>query len=97
TYSAAANLMMTVMHDGGGQEMFEKPGTEVWAFSTLTKNRGYRIKMVGDQTVTSVQLTPGNDPLLLLMTSSGLQVHDASTGRKIRDINVSGNLIQNLF
>jgi methylamine dehydrogenase heavy chain len=97
TYSAEAGLMMTVMHEGGGQETFEKPGKEVWAFNMTTKNRGYRLKMEGDQTVSSVQLTPGNDPLLLLMTSTGLQVHDANTGRKIRDINVSGNLIQNLF
>lgn len=97
TYSAEAGLMMTVMHEGGGQETFEKPGKEVWAFSTVTKNRGYRLKLEDDQTVSSIQLTPGDDPLLLLMTSTGLQVHDASTGRKIRDINVSGNLIQNLF
>jgi hypothetical protein len=69
----------------------------VWAFSTVTKNRGYRIKMEDDQTVSSVQVTPGDDPLLLLMTSTGLQVHDINTGRKIRDINVEGGLIQNLF
>jgi methylamine dehydrogenase heavy chain len=96
-FSPETNLLMTVMHDGGGQEVFEKPGTEVWAFSTLTKNRGYRIKMEDDQTVSSVQVTPGDDPLLLLMTSTGLQVHDINTGRKIRDINVEGGLIQNLF
>jgi len=96
-YSKELGLMTTVMHEGGGQETFEKPGTEVWAFSTATNNRGYRLKMDSDQTVSSVQFTPGDDPLLLLMTSTGLQVHDATTGRKIRDINVSGNLIQNLF
>lgn len=96
-YSAEAELMMTVMHEGGGQETFEKPGKEVWAFSTVTKNRGYRLKLEDDQTVSSIQLTPGEEPLLLLMTSTGLQVHDAGTGRKIRDINVSGNLIQNLL
>jgi methylamine dehydrogenase heavy chain len=97
TYSAQAGLVMTVMHEGGGQETFEKPGTEVWAFSTTTRNRGYRLKLEDDQTVSSIQLTPGDEPVLLLMTSTGLQVHNASTGRKIRDINVSGNLIQNLF
>jgi methylamine dehydrogenase heavy chain len=96
-YSAELGLLTTVMHEGGGQETFEKPGTEVWAFSTATKNRGYRLQMAADQTVSSVQFTPGDDPLLLLMTSTGLQVHDATTGRKIRDINVSGNLIQNMF
>jgi methylamine dehydrogenase heavy chain len=96
-YSAELGVMTTVMHEGGGQETFEKPGTEVWGFSTATNNRGYRLKMDSDQTVSSVQFTPGDDPLLLLMTSTGLQVHDALTGRKIRDINVSGNLIQNLF
>lgn len=97
TYSAEAGLLMTVMHENGGQETFEKPGTEVWIFNMETRNRGFRLKMESGQTVSAVQLTPDEDPVLLVMTSTGLQVHDANTGRKIRDINVSGSLIQNMF
>jgi methylamine dehydrogenase heavy chain len=95
-YNAATGLFMAVMKKGGGQELFEKPGTEVWAFNMNTKRRGYRLQMEGEDTVSSVQLTPDADPLLVIATSDGITIHEARTGRKLRSMNLSGNLIQNL-
>jgi len=95
-YNAATGLFMAVMKKGGGQELFEKPGTEVWAFNMNTKRRGYRLKMEGEDTVSSVQLTPDADPLLVIATGDGITIHEARTGRKLRSMDVSGSLIQNL-
>ncbi len=95
-YSEATGLFMTVMKNKGGQELFEKPGTEVWAFNMNTKRRGYRIKMEGDETVSSVQLTPDDEPLLVMSTSEGLEIREARTGKELRTMDLDGNLIQNL-
>jgi len=95
-YSAATGLFMAVMKKGGGQELFEKPGTEVWAFNMNTKRRGYRLTMEGEDTISSVQLTPDDDPLMVLATSEGITIYEARTGKKLRSMNLSGSLIQNL-
>ena len=39
-FNASTGYLMTVMHKGGGQETFEDPGTEIWAFNIRTKRRG---------------------------------------------------------
>ena len=81
------------MHDGGGQETFEKPGTELWIYNMITGNRGVRIELGEDVTARGVLLTPGDDPLLLLATSDGLQVRNPRSGRLLRTVeNVSGTM-----
>ena len=35
-YNAENNLLVTLMHEGGGQETFEDAGTEIWAFNVGT-------------------------------------------------------------
>ncbi|MEX0738348.1 MAG: amine dehydrogenase large subunit [Pseudohongiella sp.] len=92
-YHDGEALLVTLMHEGGGQETFEKPGTEVWVYNMLTGNRGIRIELGEDVTARGVLLTPGDDPLMVLSTSEGLQVRDPRTGRLLRTIeNVSGTI-----
>jgi methylamine dehydrogenase heavy chain len=92
-YHDGEALLVTLMHEGGGQETFEKPGTEVWVYNMLTGNRGIRIELGEDVTARGVLLTPGADPLMVLATSDGLQVRDPRTGRLLRTVeNVSGTM-----
>lgn len=92
-YHDGEALLVTLMHEGGGQETFEKPGTEVWVYNMLTGNRGIRIELGEDVTARGVLLTPGADPLMILATSDGLQVRDPRTGRLLRTVeNVSGTM-----
>jgi len=92
-YHDGEALLVTLMHEGGGQETFEKRGTEVWVYNMLTGNRGIRIELGEDVTARGVLLTPGADPLMVLATSDGLQVRDPRTGRLLRTVeNVSGTM-----
>ncbi|WP_339858235.1 amine dehydrogenase large subunit [Pseudohongiella acticola] len=92
-YHDGEALLATLMHDGGGQETFEKPGTELWIYNMITGNRGVRIELGEDVTARGVLLTPGDDPLLLLATSDGLQVRNPRSGRLLRTVeNVSGTM-----
>jgi methylamine dehydrogenase heavy chain len=100
-YNAETGLLVTLMHEGGGQETFEDGGTEVWGFSTRTRRRGYRIA-VGDgdgpERASGVQLTEDGVPLLLIAPDDGdaLRIHDGRTGRHLRSMPDLGGLIQNL-
>ena len=59
-------VLAIIMHQGGGQETFEDPGTEIWVFSTVSQRRGYRLAMEDGRMVSSVQITQDEDPLMLL-------------------------------
>ncbi len=96
-YNHATGYLMTVMHKGGGQETFEDAGTEVWAFNVKTQRRGYRLEAEGSDTISSVQLTADENPLMILAGSDGIKIHDPASGKKLREVNVSGSLIQNLY
>ena len=87
-YNAARRLLVTIMHEGGGQETFEDGGTQVWAFSMDTGRRAYVIEMEDDVTTASVELTSDDEPLLLLSTDRDgeLQVRDAMSSRLLRTI-----------
>ena len=99
-YNAATGLLVTLVHEGGGQETVEDPGFEVWAYDARTGERRYR--MLLDEPATSVMLTQDAAPLLvtgLLVIGNGspvtLFVHDAATGRKVREVpELTGSLIQ---
>lgn len=90
-------LLVTLMHEGGGQETFEKPGTEVWVYNMLTGNRGYRVSLGEDVTASRILLTPGEDPLMVLSTSDGLQVRDPRSGRLLHTVENASGSIQSLY
>ncbi len=86
-YNAPTNMLVTLMHKGGGQETFEDAGTEVWAFSTKSKRRGYRLKLpveAGEEPLkaSGVQLTADAEPLLIISPDNDktLRIYDAVTG-----------------
>jgi methylamine dehydrogenase heavy chain len=85
-YNAATGLLVTLMHQGGGQETFEDAGTQIWAFSTRTQRRGYVITLDEGQQASAVQLTGDDQPLLLvsLRGSGELQLRDGLSGRLLR-------------
>lgn len=96
-YNARTGTLVTLMHQGGGQETFEDPGTEIWAFSTATGRRGYRLKL--DEPARGLQLTADDEPLLIVSPdeSENLQIRDGLTGRLLRTMSdMAGGLIQNL-
>ncbi|WP_237133296.1 amine dehydrogenase large subunit [Pseudohongiella sp. O18] len=96
-YHDEAALLATVMHQGGGQETFEKAGTEIWAFNMKTGNRGYRLKLDEGETASAVMFTPDAEPLMLIQTNEGLRVHDPVTGRHLRTVSSVSGSIFNLF
>ncbi len=92
-YNAEHKLLVTVMHEGGGQETFEDPGTQIWAFHTETGRRAYVLTMDEGVTAGSVELTGDRDPLLLIGTSKDgeVRIHDALSSRLLRTVDqVSG-------
>lgn len=98
-YNAENNLLVTLMHEGGGQETFEDAGTEIWAFNMNTQRRGFRMELEEDIEANGVQLTRDAEPLLLLSPSGSddLMIYDGLTGRHLRDVTeVGSGLIQNL-
>lgn len=90
-------LLVTLMHEGGGQETFEKPGTEVWGYNMRTGNRGYRISLGEGVSASRVLLTPGEDPLMVLSTDDGLQIRDPRSGRLLRTVDNASGAIQSLY
>ncbi len=98
-YNAERGLLFTLMHEGGGQETFEDPGTEVWAFSTRTRKRGYRLSLPEEEPGLGLQVTPDDEPILIVAPAESdvLRIYDANTGHLLREMpEMSGGLIQNL-
>lgn len=91
-YNAANRLLVTLMHEGGGQETFEDAGTQIWAFSMDTGRRAWILEMDEGVEATSVQLTADDKPLLLVATTRDgeLQVHDALSSRLLRIVGELG-------
>jgi methylamine dehydrogenase heavy chain len=96
-FNPATGTLVTLMHEGGGQETFEDAGTEVWAFNAAAKRRGYRLEL--EAPARGLQLTTDAEPLMLVSPDddADFTIHNALTGRKLREMgNISG-LIQPLM
>lgn len=92
-YHDSEALLATVMHDGGGQEYFDKYGTEIWVFNMKTGNRGIRVKLESGVEARGVLFTPGPDPLMVIGTNQGMQVREPRTGKLLHTIpNASGTM-----
>ncbi|WOJ92729.1 amine dehydrogenase large subunit [Congregibacter variabilis] len=98
-YNAKANLLVTLMHEGGGQETFEDPGTQIWAFSTKTKRRAYVLELDEETKGVSVELTADAEPLLIIAPAKGgeLLIHDGVSSRLLRTMpEINASLVQRL-
>lgn len=97
-YNADTGVLVTIMHQGGGQETFEDAGTEIWGFNVPTQRRGYRLALDDGHEVSSVQLTQDEEPLMLMSVSGNLEIRNPQTGGLIRVVeDIRGGLIQNLW
>ena len=87
-YNAQHKLLVTLMHEGGGQETFEDPGTQIWAFSTETGRRAYVIELEEEVEADSLELTADDQPLLLVSTNQDgeLRIYDALSSQLLRSI-----------
>ena len=98
-YNAKTNMLVTLMHQGGGQETFEDPGTQVWAFSTQTRRRAYILELDEETMGASIELTGDAEPLLIIAPARGgeLLIHDALSSRLLRSMSdLGGRMIQRL-
>ncbi|MFT4888462.1 MAG: methylamine dehydrogenase heavy chain [Pseudohongiellaceae bacterium] len=97
-YSPDTGILSTVMHKGGGQETFEDSGTEIWSFNVVSKRRGYRFAVDEGESISSVQFTQDDDPLMMVAVSGNIQIRTPKTGALVRVVEqIRGSLIQNLF
>jgi methylamine dehydrogenase heavy chain len=85
-YNAANRLLLTLMHEGGGQETFEDAGTQIWAFDTVLKRRAYVLDLDKDGAggkTRAIEMTSDDRPLLLIpmQGSEDLAIHDALSSR----------------
>lgn len=98
-YNAAKQLLVTLMHEGGGQETFEDGGTQIWAFSMETGRRAYVLEMEEGVHAKSLELTSDEAPLLLITTDKDgeLLIHDALSSQLLRALpEVDGRAVQRL-
>jgi methylamine dehydrogenase heavy chain len=96
-YNPETGLLVTLMHQGGGQETFESAGTQAWGFDLAQQRRGYRLAL--EAPAVGLQLTQDARPLLIVSPEEDgtLRIHDGLSGRKLRDVTeIGGGLIQNL-
>jgi methylamine dehydrogenase heavy chain len=98
-FNAATGVLVTLMHEGGGQETFEDPGTEIWGFNVNTQRRGYRLVLPEEDMATGLQMTADEEPLLLVSPdeSNTLGIYNGTTGRLLREMPEMGGLMQNLL
>ncbi|MEM1436063.1 MAG: amine dehydrogenase large subunit [Pseudomonadota bacterium] len=87
-YNAATGVLATLMHQGGGQETFEDGGTEIWAFNTRTRRRGYVLELGDDAKAGGLQFTSDAKPLLLVSPSGheSLRIYDGMTGHLMHEM-----------
>jgi len=88
-YNAATGILFTVMHQGEA-DTHEEPGTEVWAFDFENQRRGYRLALEEPSGV--IEVSRDADPLLYISVGfpSSIQVHKATTGRRLLTIPETG-------
>jgi methylamine dehydrogenase heavy chain len=64
------------------------PGNEVWVFNPATKTRVRRMRLV--RPGSSIALTHGADPLMLIQAGTRLDVYDPQGGALVRSLDLPG-------
>ncbi len=81
-------LIYVVMQPDAGEGTHKDPGTEVWVFNTQTKARVKRLRLV--RPGSSIALTHGSEPLLLVQAGERLDVYDPQGGSLVRSLDLPG-------
>jgi methylamine dehydrogenase heavy chain len=81
-------LLYVVMQPGAHEGTHKDPGTEVWVFSAAAKARVKRLRLV--RPGSSISLTHGTEPLLLVQAGERLDVYDPQSGSLVRSMDLPG-------
>jgi methylamine dehydrogenase heavy chain len=80
-------LLYVLMQAGAHEGTHKDPANEVWVFNTAAKTRSKRIKLV--RPGSSIALTHGAEPLLLVQAGERLDVYDLN-GMLVRSLDLPG-------
>ncbi|MEP6886212.1 MAG: amine dehydrogenase large subunit [Gammaproteobacteria bacterium] len=81
-------LLYVLMQQGAHEGTHKDPANEVWIFNTVNKTRLKRLRLV--RAGSSISLTHGTEPLLLVQAGDRLDVYDAHEGALIRSMDLPG-------
>ncbi len=81
-------LLYVLMQLGAHEGTHKDPANEVWVFNTATKTRIKRLRLV--RPGSSIALTHGAEPLLLVQAGERLDVYDSREGALIRSMDLPG-------
>jgi methylamine dehydrogenase heavy chain len=81
-------LLYVVMQSNAQEGTHKDPGTEVWVFNAATKARVKRLRLV--RPGSSIALTHGAEPLLLVQAGERLDVYDPQNGGLLRSLDLPG-------
>jgi methylamine dehydrogenase heavy chain len=83
-----AKLLYVVMQPGAHEGTHKDPGTEVWVYNVAAKARVKRLRLV--RPGSSIALTHGAEPLLLVQAGERLDVYDPQGGGLLRSMDLPG-------
>ena len=81
-------FLYVVMQPGAHEGTHKDPGTEVWVYNVATKARVKRLRLV--RPGSSIALTRGTEPLLLVQAGERLDVYDPQGGGLLRSLDLPG-------
>jgi methylamine dehydrogenase heavy chain len=81
-------LLYVVMQPGAHEGTHKDPGTEVWVYNVAAKARVKRLRLV--RPGSSIALTHGTEPLLLVQAGERLDVYDPQGGGLVRSMDLPG-------
>jgi methylamine dehydrogenase heavy chain len=86
--SDGEKLLYVLMQPDAHEGTHKDPGTEVWVFNAATKSRVKRLRLV--RPGSSIALTHGAEPLLLVQAGLRIDVYDAAGGALVRSMDAPG-------
>jgi methylamine dehydrogenase heavy chain len=83
-----AKLLYVLMQPDSHEGTHKDPATEVWVFNAATKTRVKRLRLV--RPGSSIALTHGAEPLLLVQAGERLDVYEPHDGSLLRSLDLPG-------
>jgi methylamine dehydrogenase heavy chain len=81
-------LLYVLMQPNAQEGSHKDPATEVWVYNVASKTRVRRMRLV--RPGSSISLTHGAEPLLLVQAGQLLDVYDPQTGSLVRSMDLPG-------
>ena len=81
-------LLYVVMQEDAHEGTHKDPGNEVWVYNAASKTRVKRLRLV--RPGSSIALTHGAEPLLLVQAGERLDVYDPHDGSLVRSLDLPG-------